>query len=707
MMPDGNPGQSSRAARGPARATLIVVFTLPLLILAGCAGSGDADPDPIERATYSVAHILGLNEEGLVTAEGGAFVFREDGYLITRYHFVIHADTVAVLLPGREELVGEVVASDERSDLAIVKVDAGEPLPALSLADQPPYEVDDPVVGLGARYWQRTEVATGRIIPHDDDQRWFIAAYEPFLVVEADDDIGFGGGPLLNQQGQVLGIIASTRNNPLRDSEAPPLRLYVLPATETAAIAGRMLQGDGDLWTDFLDIDDSLSVVGLNGAPMTVTAWFPLWTASAGTTFDLQVVPNDSLRRGVEWDPTDPETQTVSVTIDDEAEGSLGRPCTTCDAAVAPRGVPVKIASRVPAKRVTDAPAAVIAASEAIAQLLVLDPILETEEDSGSAFCFRADGYFITAAHLVPEDKKGRLRVPGHGEVDFEVVGRDPEADLAVLRVEVSSPLPTIPLFDLPEVKRGDRLWAAATPDGPEVQFAPGHMFGINIRNLFWGNFEDYVIADNDTRPGYSGGPLLDEDGRLAGIIKGTRGQFLTDPDQIDRTYATRAVTAAAVAGRLLLGRTPLWTEVGFAYHRFGTWRSFLRKDPFVYVDVDYEGEGRSAVAVLSPRAKSSGFEPHDDVLSLNGSPIEWTDEWKRTMMLAPAGTRLVFRVERPLVSRSLSIGEYVDLDPTKEEVDVTVTITEDFAGSMSAPCPRCDEALRGPSGAGQDNGSG
>lgn len=722
------------AARTGSRSVLVLL----VLVAAGYYAGGNLDPDPIAHAGQSVAHVLGLNEDGLIIGEGGAFVFREDGYLLTRYHFVMYADTVAVLLPGRAELNGKVVAGDKLSDLAIIKIDPPEPLPALSLVDQPAYGIGDEVVALGVRRWRETEVAAGRIVA-EDGRKLGIAEYEPLIIADADGDIGSAGGPLLNERGGLIGIIAATHtrwNRPYRDKPA----FYALPAEQAARIAGRLLRGGENLWTEVpfeaglmtpevkdlyrvpfdyawirnvqsprgADFEAAGYVVGFDGRPLDGTdAWLRrLWTAPAGTTLGFRLAPDVDRPRDI----VAAEHATVSFTITEDIEGSMARPCPACDAAITPLGLAV--ASSAPAVEhdtlEPDVPDAVREASRAIARIVALDPVLGRVQTSGSALCIRADGYFITAAHLVPDGMEARIELPGRVELAADVVARDEATDLAVVKADTESPLPAISLRRPPEVRRGQRLWAAAMPDGLEVEFAPGHVFGVNVLDRFPSmKFEELIIADNEIRRGYSGGPLLTGDGELAGMILAAMANDIAAPDEVRRTYALTATLAAAIAGRLLADDLPLWTESGVAWHLPSSYHTMVNTRDWVPVGMTLQGDGDSMVVSASALAERSGFSGHDRVLSVNGVPVRPTDEWRRLLLRAPAGSQLRFRVLREDVPPTLTLGERRGLHITRHEIEVIVEVTPEMAGSMSRPCPRCDEVLRTPQKSSHKHGEG
>ena len=138
---------------------------------------------------------------------GTGFIFREDGYIITNNHVVEGADEIKVTLLDGREFSGKVIGADSLTDIAVVKVEA-ENLPTLSLGDSDTARVGEFVVAIGNPYGLSHTVtmgvlsAKGRAVPSGDSGQ----EYENFLQTDAAINPGNSGGPLLNLDGEVIGI---------------------------------------------------------------------------------------------------------------------------------------------------------------------------------------------------------------------------------------------------------------------------------------------------------------------------------------------------------------------------------------------------------------------------------------------------------------------------------------------------------------------
>ena len=136
-------------------------------------------------------------------ALGSGFIISEDGYILTNNHVVESADQVLVRLHDRRQLVAEVVGTDPRSDVALLKIDASN-LPVVSIGNSDALEVGEWVLAIGSPFGFDFSVtagivsATGRALPNE--------SYVPFIQTDVAINPGNSGGPLFNLDGDVIGI---------------------------------------------------------------------------------------------------------------------------------------------------------------------------------------------------------------------------------------------------------------------------------------------------------------------------------------------------------------------------------------------------------------------------------------------------------------------------------------------------------------------
>lgn len=136
--------------------------------------------------------------------QGSGVILTRDGYIATNHHVVAGASTINVILHDESEHEGTVVGSDPKTDLALVKIDAGYDLPAAPWGDSDQLDVGDWVMAIGNPFGLAETVtagivsAKGRVIgagPYDD-----------FIQTDASINPGNSGGPLFNLDGEIVGI---------------------------------------------------------------------------------------------------------------------------------------------------------------------------------------------------------------------------------------------------------------------------------------------------------------------------------------------------------------------------------------------------------------------------------------------------------------------------------------------------------------------
>mgnify|MGYP001207954325 CR=1 FL=1 len=158
----------------------------------------------------------GIPDGGRLPAEGAGsgIIVSEDGYILTSDHVVQQADRVTVLLHDRRQFEARVVARDPSTDVAVVKID-GDDLPVARLGDSDDLELGDWVLALGSPLGLQFSVtagvvsAVGRaigILNNAQEGQQRTAPLEHFIQTDAAINPGNSGGPLVNLEGEVVGI---------------------------------------------------------------------------------------------------------------------------------------------------------------------------------------------------------------------------------------------------------------------------------------------------------------------------------------------------------------------------------------------------------------------------------------------------------------------------------------------------------------------
>ncbi len=256
---------------------------------------------------------------------------------------------------------------------------------------------------------------------------------------------------------------------------------------------------------------------------------------------------------------------------------------------------------------------------------------------SGSAVAFTPDGFLVTNAHVVAGAERGTATFVDGDELAFEVVGRDPLSDLAVVRA-AGTDLAAAPFGDAARLRVGQLVVAIGNPMGFGGSVTAGVVSALG-RSLAARDgqasrlVENVIQTDAALNPGNSGGALADIRGRVVGINTAVAGVGLGLAVPIDA--ATRLVLAALMRdGRV---RRAYLGIVG------GT-----RRLPAMLAERLGRTAGLEVVQLLdgSPAA-AAGVRAGDLIVSLDGRPIAGVGDLQRSLVGDLVGRSIEVTLER------------------------------------------------------------
>lgn len=135
---------------------------------------------------------------------GSGFIVDRDGTILTNYHVVDGAQKLSVTLSDGQRYDAKVIGSDQKSDIAVIKIDAGRNLPAAPLGDSDRLEVGEWVMAIGNPFGLDHTVTSG--IVSAKGRNIGQGPYDNFIQTDASINPGNSGGPLINLRGEVVGI---------------------------------------------------------------------------------------------------------------------------------------------------------------------------------------------------------------------------------------------------------------------------------------------------------------------------------------------------------------------------------------------------------------------------------------------------------------------------------------------------------------------
>jgi len=266
---------------------------------------------------------------------------------------------------------------------------------------------------------------------------------------------------------------------------------------------------------------------------------------------------------------------------------------------------------------------------------------------TGSGVIVSQDGYILTNNHVVENADQIRVVLNDRRELDAEVVGTDPESDLAVIKIDAKE-LPAVTFADSDQIEVGDTVLAIGNPFGLGQTVTSGMVSALGRATLGL-DYEDFIQTDAAINPGNSGGALVDADGRLVGIntaILSRSGGFQGIGFAIPANLARNVMQQLAEHGRVVRGF-------------LGVSVQDLTPELAAGFDLDDVNAGALISEVTEDSAADkAGLEAGDIVTELNGRPVHSA----RHLKLAVADIRPGDSVEAEILR-----------DGDRKTIDITV----------------------------------
>ena len=183
------------------------------------------------------------NRKEQTMGAGSGFIIDPSGLIVTNNHVVGHADKIVVSLTNGTRLPAEVIGTDELTDVALIKVQATGPLPAVAFGDSRQVEVGDWVLAAGNPFGLGGSVTAGIVSARGRDLG--AGPFDNFLQLDAPINPGNSGGPIFNMDGQVVGVstaIVSPSGGSVGIGFATPSEL-VMPIINQLRTSGHIERG--------------------------------------------------------------------------------------------------------------------------------------------------------------------------------------------------------------------------------------------------------------------------------------------------------------------------------------------------------------------------------------------------------------------------------------------------------------------------------
>ncbi len=213
---------------------------------------------PAVVTVYNLTYLQnGMGEDVEVTQGAGTgFIIDEEGHIVTNWHVVTAGDEFAVALYDGTLVEAELVGTDARDDLAVVKIDPSDVPAVVELGDSDTLRPGETIVAIGSPLGQFPNTVTAGIVSalgrDDFGGLSNCQNYSNLIQHDAAINPGNSGGPLFNLQGQVVGV--NTLGVPLTQDGTPVQGLYfAVPSTTVKTVAEQLIR-DGRISAPYLGI---------------------------------------------------------------------------------------------------------------------------------------------------------------------------------------------------------------------------------------------------------------------------------------------------------------------------------------------------------------------------------------------------------------------------------------------------------------------
>jgi serine protease Do len=275
-----------------------------------------------------------------------------------------------------------------------------------------------------------------------------------------------------------------------------------------------------------------------------------------------------------------------------------------------------------------------------------------SQRGMGSGIIIDAEGHILTNNHVVDGVDEVNITLPDKRTFDVEVIGTDPQTDLAVLKIKGKVPkdLPVARLGDSDKGRVGDWVLAFGAPFGYEQTVTAGIISAKGRGNVGVADYEDFIQTDAAINPGNSGGPLVNMDGEVIGIntaIATRVGQYAGVGFSIPINMIKNIMPT------LLKGQTVKRGLLGVVIQQV---------DPEMAKQFGVDASKGALVAQVNEdsAADKAGVKVGDIILRFNGKEIDDVNHLRNVVAATPPGSKIEMVVLRDGKEKKLTatVGE-------------------------------------------------
>jgi serine protease Do len=308
----------------------------------------------------------------------------------------------------------------------------------------------------------------------------------------------------------------------------------------------------------------------------------------------------------------------------------------------------------------------------------------------GSGFIIDQDGYIVTNNHVIENADKIKVKLNNGKELNAEIVGRDPNTDIALVKVKKLRNVEIVKLGDSDALEVGEWVVAIGSPFGLEHTVTAG-IVSAKGRVIGSGPYDDFIQTDASINPGNSGGPLVNLRGEVVGINTaivsrggGNVGIGFAIPIDLARGIIEQLRTSGSVTrGWLGVSIQDITPELSKYYG--------LKETQGALVGEIFEGDP----------AEKAGIKAKDIIVEVDGKVIKNSRDLSRIIAEIPVGKKVDVKVVRDGNEHSFRIK--IAKRPEDKETMATRDSTEEteLGMTVSPLTPELARRLRIPNGEG------
>jgi serine protease Do len=260
----------------------------------------------------------------------------------------------------------------------------------------------------------------------------------------------------------------------------------------------------------------------------------------------------------------------------------------------------------------------------------------------GSGFIISREGYIVTNNHVIDEADQIKVRLYDEKEYDAKLVGRDPNTDLALIKIDAPADLTALPLGDSDRLETGTWVVAIGSPFGLEQTVTQG-IVSAKGRTIGAGPYDDFIQTDASINPGNSGGPLINLQGEVVGIntaiVPQGQGIGFAIPVNMARGIIDQLKASGEVTrGWLGVAIQDITPELAEYYG--------IKEQKGVLVTQVFPGDP----------AEEAGIQPQDVILAIDGKPITSSRELSRHIASLEVGKRAAVTLLRGSKEKTVQV---------------------------------------------------